>query len=83
MAATLIVSDRGQITLPASTRKRLGIKAGDAVIMEDRGNEVVLKPCAVFEVELYSGAQIADWNAADALDDEERDRIVDALTGSR
>lgn len=83
MAATLIVSNRGQITLPASTRKRLGIKGGDVVIMEDRGNEVVLKPGVVLEVELYSDAQIADWNAADALDDEERDRIVDAITGSR
>ena len=27
MPATLVVSSRGQITLPAATRKRLGIKA--------------------------------------------------------
>lgn len=83
MSATLIVSDRGQITLPASTRKRLGIKSGDVIILEDRGNEIVLKPGVVLEVELYSDAQIAEWNAADSLDDEERNRIVDSVTGSR
>ena len=83
MSATLIVSDRGQITLPASTRKRLGIKGGDVIILEDRGNEIVLKPGVVLEVELYSDAQVAEWNAADSLDDEERDHIVDSVTGSR
>ena len=83
MSATLIVSNRGQITLPASTRKRLGIKSGDVIILEDRGNEIVLKPGVVLEVELYSDAQIAEWNAADSLDDEERNRIVDSVTGSR
>ena len=83
MSATLIVSNRGQITLPASTRKRLGIKGGDVVILEDRGNEIVLKPGVVLEVELYSDAQIAEWNAADRLDDEERNRVVDSVSGSR
>lgn len=83
MSATLIVSNRGQITLPASTRKRLGIKSGDVIILEDRGNEIVLKPGVVLEVELYSDVQIAEWNAADSLGDEERDHIVDSVTGSR
>ena len=80
MSATLIVSNRGQITLPAATRKRLGIKGGDVVLLEDRGSEIVLKPGVVLEVELYTDAQIAEWNAADALDDKERERIVDAVT---
>ena len=83
MSATLIVSNRGQITLPASTRKRWGIKRGDVIILEDRGNEIVLKPGVVLEVELYSDAQIAEWSAADSLDDEERNHIVDSVTASR
>ena len=36
MATTLVVSNRGQVTLPAAMRKRLGIKGGDVVILEDR-----------------------------------------------
>ena len=83
MSDTLIVSSRGQITLPAATRKRLGIKGGDVVILEDRGNEIVLKPAVVLEVEIYSDEQIAAWGAADRLDDGERERIVDAITGPK
>ena len=83
MSDTLIVSSRGQITLPAATRKRLGIKGGDVVILEDRGNEIVLKPGVVLEVEIYSDEQIAAWGAADRLDDGERERIVDAITGPK
>ena len=83
MSDTLIVSSRGQITLPAATRKRLGIKGGDVVILEDRGNEIVLKPAVVLEVEIYSDEQIAAWDAADRLDDGERERIVDAITGPK
>ena len=33
----MVVSGRGQITLPAALRKRLGLKGGDVVILEDRG----------------------------------------------
>lgn len=80
MSETLIVSNRGQITLPAATRKRLGIKGGDIVILEDRGNEIVLKPGVVLEVEIYSDEQVAAWDAADKLDEAERKRIVNAVT---
>ena len=83
MSDTLIVSNRGQITLPAATRKRLGIKGGDVVILEDRGNEIILKPAVVLEVEIYSDEQIAAWGAADRLDDGEGERIVDAITGPK
>ena len=80
MPETLIVSNRGQITLPAATRKRLGIECGDIVILEDRGNEIVLKPGVVLEVEIYSDEQVAAWDAADKLDEAERKRIVNAVT---
>ena len=59
MSQTLVVSGRGQITLPATTRKRIGIKGGDVVILEDRGSEIVLKPGVVLEVQHYSDNQIA------------------------
>ena len=83
MSETLVVSSRGQITLPAALRKRLGIKSGDVVILEDRGNEIVLKPGIVLEIQHYSDEQIAKWNAEDKLSDQERARIVDTLTTSK
>ena len=81
MPQTLVVSSRGQITLPASVRKRFGIKGGDVVILENRGGEIVIKPGMVLEVQHYSDDQIAQWDADDRLEDQERERILDALIG--
>ncbi len=79
MSHTLVVSSRGQITLPAVTRKRWGITGGDVVILEDRGGEIVLKPGMVLEIQQYSDDQVAQWDADDKLDDRERARILDAV----
>ena len=81
MPATLVVSSRGQITLPATTRKRMGIKGGDVVILEDRGGEIVLKPGVVLEIQSYDDDQIAQWDADDRLDDDERRRILKTVAG--
>ena len=83
MNETLVVSGRGQITLPATLRKRLGIKGGDVMILEDRGDEIVLKPGVVVELQLYRDEQIARWGAEDALSDEERTRILARLPASK
>lgn len=76
MKETLIVSSRGQVTLPAALRKRVGIKEGSAVIIEDRGSELVLKPAAVLEIEMYSDRQMAEWDNADRLKADEKKRIL-------
>ena len=83
MNETLVVSGRGQITLPATLRKRLGIKSGDVMILEDRGDEIVLKPGVVVELQLYGEEQVARWDAEDALSDEERTRILAKLPASK
>ncbi len=67
MKKILIVSSRGQVKLPALMRKRVGIKEVSAVIIEDRGNELVLKPAAVLEIDMYSDRQLAAWDTADRL----------------
>ena len=77
MRETLVVSGRGQITLPAALRKRFGIKSGDVVILEEHGNEVVLKPAVVVEIEVYDDAQIAQWDHEDKLSDRERAQVVE------
>lgn len=79
MRQTLIVSTRGQITLPADIRKQFGIKSGEPVIIEDRNGELVLKPAAVLEVEMYSPAQIAEWDKQDQLNEAGRKAILKKL----
>ena len=67
MSDTLLVSGRGQITLPAAVRKRLGIRPGGVVIAEERGSELVLRPAAVLALETYTTEQIARWDAEDRM----------------
>jgi len=79
MRETLIVSNRGQITLPADMRKQLGIAPGSAVIIETRNGELALKPAAVLEIERYTDEQIAQWDSEDKLTAAERKRILAGL----
>jgi len=75
MRVSLTVSGRGQITLPANMRKRLGIEAGGVLIAEEHEGDILLRPAAVLEIETYSDADIARWDAEDRLDDAERTAI--------
>lgn len=38
------VTSKGQIAIPAPIRKRLGIHQGTRLYVEERGEEIVLKP---------------------------------------
>ena len=79
MSVTVAVSDRGQITLPAAIRKRLGIQGGDVMTLEECADAIVLRTGIVLEYERYSDEQIAAWDAADTVDDRERVRLLRAL----
>ena len=83
MSQTLFVSNRGQLTLPASLRRRFGIKDGGAIILEERDNELVLKPAMVLEVEMYTDAQVLAWDEADSLDDAGRQRVLQRLAARK
>ena len=76
MKESVLVTSRGQITLPAGVRKRLGIKAGGVVLLEERNGEVVLRAAAVLEIENYSAEDIANWDKEDRLSAPERAAIT-------
>jgi antitoxin PrlF len=66
MKTTLIVTDRGTITLPAKLRRQLGIKADDQLIAEATAEGLLLRPAVTVPVEIYSDARIAEFDAAEA-----------------
>lgn len=43
------VKDKHQITIPAEVRKKLGVKIGDYLLLEEQGDAIVLKPAEVIE----------------------------------
>lgn len=71
--------NRGEVTLSTAPRERLGIKGGCVVVVEDRGSEIVSKLGVVLELDLYEDDQIAQWDAQDRLEDEERQRFAAAV----
>ncbi len=74
MKSNIVMSSRGQITLPSEMRKKYGMDEGSVLVAEDRNGEIVLRPAAVFEVEYYTDDQIAELVAADAYkNDKERE----------
>jgi antitoxin PrlF len=79
MRQNLLVSGRGQITLPASVRKRLGIQSGGVVTIEEKDSEVVLRPAAVVEIETFSNEDIAQWDKEDRLEPSERNALLKRL----
>jgi antitoxin PrlF len=83
MKGNIVVSGRGQITLPASMRRRLGIKAGGVLVVEDRKGELVLRPAAVVELDTYTDEEIARWEREDRLAPGERSRILKKLGRKR
>ena len=68
MKSTLIVSNRGQITLPSSLRKKMGLKDGSVLTVEEQNGKLLLSPAVVMEVEIYSAEQIETWAVEDRLD---------------
>ncbi|MBE0568832.1 MAG: AbrB/MazE/SpoVT family DNA-binding domain-containing protein [Deltaproteobacteria bacterium] len=76
MKDNLMVSGRGQITLPASMRRRLGIKTGGIVVAEERDGELVLRPAVVVELDAYTDEEIAGWDREDRLEPAEKEKII-------
>jgi AbrB family looped-hinge helix DNA binding protein len=75
MKENVTVSARGQITLPAKVRRRLGLAAGGVLVLEERKDEIVLRPAAVLEIETFSDTDIAAWDKEDRLAASERAAI--------
>ena len=66
MKATLIVTSRGVVTLPAKLRNALGIKADDHIIAEATSEGILLRPAITLPIEMYGTARIREFDAAEA-----------------
>ncbi|MCX5758082.1 MAG: AbrB/MazE/SpoVT family DNA-binding domain-containing protein [Candidatus Hydrogenedentes bacterium] len=67
------ISTKGQITLPASLRKRLGMKPHDRVLIESLDDAIVIKRAVdFFELEGFLGKALPEA--------EERKRMMQAVS---
>jgi AbrB family looped-hinge helix DNA binding protein len=66
-----IVSSKGQVTLPAAMRAKLGIQAGSHIRFELRGQELVIKP--ELPISAYRGI-LKGYDLGDIEPEKEADR---------
>lgn len=66
MKATLTITSRGVVTLPAKLREALGLKADDQLIAETTPEGLLLRPAVTLPVEIYSAERIREFDAAEA-----------------
>lgn len=66
MKATLTISSRGVVTLPAKLREAVGLRPDDQVIAETTPEGLLLRPAVTLPVEIYGEARIRELDAAEA-----------------
>jgi antitoxin PrlF len=65
MKSLVTVTNRGVVTLPASLRRALGIKADDTLIAETTPEGLLLRPAVTLPVEIYSERRVREFDEAE------------------
>lgn len=71
---------KGQISIPASLLRSLGLE-GDTWLIAEAGENgsILLRPAAINPVELYSDDRIREFDAEGAISDAEWKQVQDLL----
>jgi AbrB family looped-hinge helix DNA binding protein len=73
---TVIVGERGQITIPKKLRDRFGIKSKSPVVFELRDDGIMIKPAMTIMIREYTDDFIKDIAKADRLKEGEKKDIL-------
>jgi AbrB family looped-hinge helix DNA binding protein len=73
---TVIVGERGQVTIPKKLRDRFGIKSKSPVVFELREDGIMIKPAVTVMLREFSEDFIKDVAKADQLIAGERKDIL-------
>ena len=65
MKATVTITSRGEITLPAKLRQALGLKAEDHLIAETTPEGLLLRPAITLPVEIYTPKRVREFDAGE------------------
>jgi AbrB family looped-hinge helix DNA binding protein len=66
MKATVTLTSRGVVTLPAKLRQALGLQADDQLIAETTPEGLLLRPAVTLAVEVYSPEREHEFDEAEA-----------------
>ena len=66
MKATLTISGRGLIALPAKMREAAGLRPHENLIAETTPEGILLRPAVTVPIEIYTDERIAEFDEAEA-----------------
>ena len=69
---TTVVTTKGQIVIPSKIRKKLNIKKGTKLYIEEKGNELIMKPVTSKYFEKIAGVLETRGKLSRTLVDERR-----------
>ncbi len=74
------LSKKGQVSIPRRLLKALGIE-GEVYFQVELSPEgaIVLRPVGIYPIEIYSNERIQEFLEEDALSEEERAQLEEAL----
>ena len=77
---TVKLGKKGQLSLPASVLRKLGLQGAATLIVEatDDG-AVILRPAAVYPIELYTDARIKEFEKGNRLTRSQQARVRKVL----
>ena len=77
---TVKLGKKGQLSLPASVLRKLGLQGAATLIVEatDDG-AVILRPAAVYPIEVYTDARIKEFEDENRLTKQEQARVRKVL----
>lgn len=66
MKATITITSRGVVTLPAKLRDAMGLRADDVLIAEMTADGILLRPAVTLPVEMYSASRVREFDEGEA-----------------
>jgi len=66
MKATVTITSRGVVTLPAKLRQALGLQADDQLIAETTPEGLLLRPAVTLPLEVYTPEREREFDDAEA-----------------
>ncbi|MDA8214040.1 MAG: AbrB/MazE/SpoVT family DNA-binding domain-containing protein [Nitrospiraceae bacterium] len=73
---TVIIGERGQVTIPKKLREKLGIKPKSPVVIELKENGILIKPAVTVPLREFSDEFVKQLEKEDMLKKGEKEGIL-------
>ena len=74
---TVKLGKKGQVSIPKGVLKRLGLEGEATLLIETTGDgAIVLRPAAVYPIEIYTDERVREFDRADRMDPRTAGRLA-------